>query len=69
MATGIDLKARWRRGEVSLGLFIHSTDPAIANVLAVFGVLAVAWIGLLAVTVVIEAMVETAPLGVVAKTS
>ena len=37
MTTGIDLKARWRRGEVSLGLFIHSTDPAIANVLTDVG--------------------------------
>ena len=37
MATGLDLKARWRQDEVSLGLFIHTTDPSIVNVLTDVG--------------------------------
>lgn len=37
MTTGADLKAWWRRDEVSLGMFVHSTDPAISNVLTHVG--------------------------------
>jgi len=36
-ANGILLKKRWRAGEVSLGLFVHCTDPAFANILSYLG--------------------------------
>jgi 2-keto-3-deoxy-L-rhamnonate aldolase RhmA len=37
MTTGIELKARWRRGEVILGSFVHCTDPSFVNIYAHLG--------------------------------
>jgi len=37
MTTGIELKARWHRGEVILGSFVHCTDPSFVNIYAHLG--------------------------------